>query len=92
MNIIRTENVKSTLSTSYSLTLNIEKHKDLNKSCTIVILDGDDIENMNSLIKLKGIVIDILIIPKKFKYTMNDTKYYDVISTQFDKDYKITYY
>jgi hypothetical protein len=92
MNIIRIDNVKSTLSTSFSLTINIEKYKDLNKSFTIVILDEDDIENMNSLIKLKGIVIDTLIIPKKYKFTINETKYYDVLSTQFDKDYKITYY
>ena len=92
MNIIRVDNVKSVLPTTFSLTLNIEKHKDLNKTYTIVILDEDDIANSNTLIKLKGISISCLIIPKKFKYTFNETKYYDVLKSQMEKDDCVTYY
>lgn len=92
MNIIRLDNVKSSLATSYSLTLNIEKYKDIKKTFTIVILDEEDINNINSLIKLRGFSIAILIIPKKFKFTFNETKYYNELMSQLDKDYKITYF
>lgn len=92
MNIIRLDNVKSSLATSYSLTLNIEKYKDLKKPFTIVILNESDINNINSLIKLRGVSITILIIPQKFKFTFNETKYYNNLMTQLDEDYKITYF
>lgn len=92
MNIIRLDNIKSSLSTTYSLTLNVEKHKDLNKRFTIVVLDEDDVENINSLVKLKGISINVLIIPKKFKYSFNESKYYKEIMSQLDKNYEITYF
>jgi len=92
MNIIRIDNAKSTLSTTYSLTVNVEKHKDINKTLTVVILSEDDIDNENSLIKLKGINIDVLILPKKHKFSFNDTKYYDHIVSQFTENYNITYY
>ena len=92
MNIIRVDNVKSVLSTTYSLTLNVEKYKDLEKHTTIVVLDEEDIGNRNTTIKLKGISIDILIIPKKFKFTFNETEYHDIISAQLSTNYNITYY
>lgn len=92
MNIIRIDNAKSTLSTAYSLTVNVEKHKDINKTLTVVILSEEDIENANSVIKLKGINIDIIVLPKKHKFSFNETKYYEVISSQLTKDHNITYY
>lgn len=92
MNIIRIDNAKSTLATTYSLTVNVEKHKDINKTLTVVILSEEDIKNENSIIKLKGINIDVLVLPKKIKFSFNETKYYEHISTQFTKDYNVTYY
>lgn len=92
MNIIRVDNAKGVLSTTFSLTVNVEKHKDINKTLTVVILSEEDIENPNSLIKLKGINIDVLVLPKKNKFSFNETKYFDIISSQFSKDYNITYY
>jgi len=92
MNIIRIDNAKSTLSTTYSLTVNVEKHKDINKILTVVILSEEDIENENSLIKLKGINIDVLVLPKKHKFSFNETKYYEHLISQFSKDYNVTYY
>lgn len=92
MNIIRIDNSKSILTTTYSLTVNVEKHKDLNKVLTVVILSENDIENENSLIKLKGINIDVLVIPKKYKFSFNETKYYAHLMTQLTKENNITYY
>lgn len=92
MNIIRLDNVKSSLATTYSLTLNVEKNKDLEKKFTIVVLDEEDVNNMNTLIKLKGFNINVLMLPKKIKFSFNESKYFEEISSQLDKDYKITYY
>jgi len=92
MNIIRIDNAKSTLSTAYSLTVNVEKYKDISKILTVVILSEEDIDNENSLIKLKGINIDVLILPKKHKFSFNDTKYYEHLIPQFSENYNITYY
>ena len=92
MNIIRLDNVKSSLATTYSLTLNVEKNKDLEKKFTIVVLDEEDVNNMNTLIKLKGFNINVLLLPKKIKFSFNESKYFEEISSQLDKDYKITYY
>lgn len=92
MNIIRLENVKSTLATTYSLTLNVEKNKDIGKHFVIVVLDEEDIENKNTLIKLKGINIDVLLIPKKLKYSFNESEYFEVLSLQLNKENNITYY
>lgn len=92
MNIIRLENVKSSMATTYSLTLNVEKNKDIGKTFVIVILNEDDVNNDNSLIKLRGFNINVLAIPKKIKFTFNEGEYFKALELQLDKDYKITYY
>lgn len=92
MNIIRLDNVKSALATTYSLTLNVEKNKDIQKHFVIVVLDEEDIENKNTLIKLKGLNIDVLMIPKKLKFSFNESEYFDVLSSQLNKENYITYY
>lgn len=92
MNIIRLDNVKSALATTYSLTLNVEKNKDIQKHFVIVVLDEEDIENKNTLIKLKGLNIDVLMIPKKLKFSFNDSEYFDVLSSQLNKENYLTYY
>lgn len=92
MNIIRLDNVKSALATTYSLTLNVEKNKDIQKHFVIVVLDEEDIENKNTLIKLKGLNIDVLMIPKKLKFSFNESEYFDVLSSQLNKENHITYY
>jgi len=92
MNIVRIENIKGCLATTYSLTLNVEKYKDLHKDCTLVILSEEDIEDEHTIIKLKGINISILMLPKKYKFIFDETKYYKHLVTQLSEDYKITYY
>lgn len=44
-----------------------------NRVGNVIVLSSDDVENPNLIYKLKGIKIDVLIIPKKFKYTFIDT-------------------
>ena len=92
MNIIRVENVKSSLATTYSLTLTVEKYKDLNKEHTIVVLNEEDIKNTNTLLKLRGVNINILMIPKKYKFSFNETDYFKMLEIQLDENYKVTYY
>lgn len=92
MNIVRIDNIKGCLATTYSLTLNVEKYKDLKKDCALVILSEEDIENENTLIKLKGININILMLPKKYKFIFDETKYFKHLASQLLEDYKITYY
>jgi hypothetical protein len=94
MNIIRTENVKSVSATTYSLTVYVEKCKDLNKPQHLtVILSDDDLTNINSLVKLKGYIIDTLVIPKKYRFTFNDTEHYKILQGQLrENNYTITYF
>ena len=74
MNIIRVDNIKGCLATTFSLTLNVEKYKDIKKECTLVVLSEDDIESDVTLVKLKGLNISILVLPKKVKFIFNETK------------------
>ena len=43
------------------------------KNGIIVVLSDDDVNNDNCLVKLRGITANILLLPKKYKYTFNDT-------------------
>lgn len=92
MNIIRIENVKNISSTTYSLTVRVEKFKETNKSHVIVVLGDDDIMNDNTLLKLIGVNIDALLIPRKLKFTFNETEYFKKIQPSLVEDYTITYF
>lgn len=92
MNIIRIENVKDISSTKYSLTIRVEKFKETNIQHAIVVLSEDDISDINTVLKLRGFNIDILLIPKKFQYTLPKTEYFKILQGQLSKDYTITYF
>ena len=93
MNIIKVENVGSILGFNNKIEVKTGYKKDgKSQFSTIVILDSDDIENDNTLVKFRGYNIDVLIIPKKYKYTFNGTKYYMVIKESFSKNIIISYF
>ncbi len=93
MNIIKVENLKSVLGFTSKLEVNTGYKKDgVSHYNYIIILDTDDIENDNTLIKFKGMVIDALIIPKKYKFIFNDSKYYSKIKLYFKDSTVISYF
>ncbi len=93
MNIIRVENLRSVIGYANKLEVNTGYKKDgVSHYNNIVILDADDIENDNTLIKFRGMVIDALMIPKKYKYTFNESKYYSVIKDSFKDTTVISYF
>jgi len=92
MNIIKIENYKSAIGFNDKVEIYVEKRKDLNRQGVVVILSEDDIENFNTIIKLKGYSIYLLIIPKKYRFTFNDTKYFKDLSHQFIPNVIISYY
>ncbi|MFW5847659.1 MAG: hypothetical protein ACOCVF_01950 [bacterium] len=90
MNIIRIEKFKRSLGSTHSVDIKTD-YKNLNKG-TVVILSENDINNTNTLNKLRGYLIDVLVIPKKYKYTFNDTEYFDILKIQLSDKPTITYY
>jgi hypothetical protein len=58
----------------------------------MVVLSAEDIENINSLINLRGYSIYVLLIPKKYKFTFNDTDYHKSIVANLMPNYVISYY
>ena len=92
MNIIRIENVKSVFATTYSLTVHVEKFKETNKPHAIVVLGEEDIANDNTLLKIIGVNIDVLLIPRKLKFTFNETEYFKKLQPSLVEDYTITYF
>lgn len=91
MNIIKVENGKGIIASAHSLELKAERNQNTNKAI-IVILSDEDIENDNTLIKLRGYDIDALIVPKKRKYTFNETAYFEKLKPQLNKGNYISYY
>ena len=93
MNIIKVENVGSILASANKLEVKTGYKKEgISNFSMIIILDADDIENDNTLIKFRGLIISALIIPKKYKNTFNESKYYEVIKNSFTKNTEISYY
>jgi len=93
MNIIKVENVGSILGFVDKLEVKTGYKKEgVSNYSMIVILDADDIDNDNTLIKFRGLSIHALIIPKKYKHTFNESKYYEVIKNSFTKNAVISYY
>ena len=92
MNIIRVENVKNVSATTYSLTVRVEKFKETNIQHVIVVLSEDDIINDNSLLKLIGVNIDVLLVPRKLRFTFNETEYFKKLQIGLMENHTITYF
>lgn len=91
MNIVKIGNIGKI--TSYNNKLEINSNIRVNNETGImVILSDDDVYNENSLIKLRGTVINILILPKKYKFTFNDTKTGQLIKYNLNEKTVISYY
>lgn len=91
MNIVKIGNIGKI--TSFNNKLEINSNIRVNdKTGIMVILSDDDVINENSLIKLRGTVIDILILPKKYKFTFNDTKTGQLIKLNYNEKIVISYY
>lgn len=92
MNIIKIENVRRMDSTTYSVIVKSD-YIYSEKTSTIVVLNEEDVENSNCLIKLKGYDVSALLIPKKYKYTFNETSTGKAIMPLYnEKYYTISYY
>jgi len=91
MNIIKIENVKQI--TGFQNRLEIKSdYKYSSENSIMAILSDDDINNDNCLVKLRGYVINILLLPKRYKYTFNETKTGELIAIQLSKNCVISYY
>lgn len=91
MNIIKIENVKRIQGFHNKVEITSEfKHTE--RYSVLVVLSDDDINNDNSLLKLRGYDISTLLIPKRYKYTFAETKVGVLIRPQLNKNYVISYY
>lgn len=92
MNIIKIENVKRFNGFSNKVEI-LSNYKYSETKSNLVILNEEDINNDNSINKLKGYSISCLLIPKKYKFTFFDeTPLGKIIKVQFNKNYTISYY
>jgi hypothetical protein len=92
MNIIKIENVRRIDTTTHSVSIKSDYIYSENNSI-MVVLSEEDVENSNCLIKLKGYIISALLIPKKYKYTFNETSIGKAIIPFYnEKIYTISYY
>lgn len=93
MNIIKVENVKGFFGSTHKVEVRTGYKKNGESTfSTIVVLDGEDIENDNTIVKLKTHNIDCLLIPKKYKFTFNETKCFKWITPYLVKDFTISYF
>jgi hypothetical protein len=94
MNIIKVHNVTGINSTTHGLEVNTGKRyiPPHDKITVMMILNDDEINNRNSIIKIKGWNISTLFIPTKFRYTFFETELGKLIQMYLVKNYKITYY
>lgn len=92
MNIIKIENCRRI--DGFSSRLEVKTNYKYNDSFNafIVILSEEDIQNDNCYKKLMGVAITGLLIPKKYKYTFNESPIYKYINMNFVKDFAISYY
>lgn len=91
MNIIKLENVGRVTPFLNKLEIGSNYHAK-EKFSYMVVLSEDDINNSNSFIKLKDISISILLLPKKYKFTFNDTEMGKLVLTNLDSKSIISYY
>ena len=91
MNIVKIENFKSAFGFDNKVEIKADK-RDTKKEGVMVVLSDEDIENINSLVKLRGYSIYVLLIPKKYKFTFNDSDYGKNLRHQFIPNVVISYY
>ena len=94
MNKIKLHNVTGINASSHSVEINHGKQylSQLDKMAMIVILNEEEINNRDTIIKLKSTQIDVLLIPTKFKYTLFETELGKYIETHLSKNHHITYF
>ncbi len=92
MNIVKIENVGRI--NSFNNRLDIKSNVVFNntKDTLMVVLSDDDINNENCLIKLRGYLVNILLLPKKYRYTFNDTLTGQMITHNLITGCVISYY
>lgn len=91
MNIIKLENVNKVNTFNHKLEIKSNYRHD-ETSTIMVILSEEDVNNDNCVIKLRGYIVKILILPKKYKFTFNDTKTYKAIINNLSDNFIISYY
>lgn len=91
MNIINIENVRRIEGFNNKVEIKSD-YKYSDKISTVVILNEDDINNDNSTIKLRGVVISALLIPKRNKYTFADTNVGKLLKPCLTEKSIISYY
>jgi hypothetical protein len=94
MNIIKIHNVTGVNATTHGLEVNTGKQylPPHDKMTTMVIMNEDEINNRNSIVKVKGYMISVLFIPLKFRFTFMETEMGQLIQVYLTKNHKITYY
>ena len=94
MNKIKLHNVTGINSSSHGVEVNHGKQylSQFDKMAMIVILNEDEINNRNTIIKLKSCQIDVLLIPTKFKYTFFETELGKDFDIHLSKNHHITYF
>jgi hypothetical protein len=94
MNIIKIHNVTGHIATVHGLEVNTGKQylSPYDKITTMVIMNEDEINNPNSIHKMKGYEISVLFIPTKFRYTFLDTEIGKLVQPNLSKNHNITYY
>lgn len=94
MNIIKIHNVTGVNATTHSLEVNTGKQylPPHDKITTMVIMNEDEINNRNSIVKVKGYMISVLFIPTKFRFTFMETEIGKLIQVYLTKNHRITYY
>lgn len=94
MNIIKIHNVTGVIPTIHGLEINTGKQylPPHDKITVMVIMNEDEINNPNSIHKIKGYEISVLFIPTKFRYTFLDMEMGKLLQMYLTKNHKITYY
>lgn len=91
MNIIKVENVRRIEGFNNRIEIKSD-YKYSDKTSALVILNEDDINNDNSIIKLRGLMISVLLIPKRNKYTFADTSVGKLVKSCLTEKSIISYY
>ena len=94
MNIIKVHNVTGIVATTHGLEVNTGKQylPPHDKITAMVIMNDDEINNRNSIVKVKGYEISTLFIPIKYRYTFMDMEMGKLIQVYLTKNHHITYY
>lgn len=91
MNIIKIENTKRFIGFSNKVEIS-SNYKYSDNNHYLVILNNDEINNDNTINKLKGYSISCLLIPKKYRYTFNETSLGKIIKVNLKENCIISYY